>query len=169
MNLKAIRNTAICSYSTEDGGVYIVESPLLEIGAGIAPTESEAWEIFDDLTEAMYMEYLKGKTVARYQRGRPPKGAVHIHVQIRPKTRREIAALGKKLQISQGEAIDYLLAFYKAKSSEPASDNNGGGVNKAMLKKLAKQLEQASSTMQDLNASYSPAVKHSHNGSKKKH
>jgi len=168
MNLKAIRNTAVCSYSTEDGGVYIVESPLLEIGAGVAPTASEAWEIFEDLTQDMYIEYLNGRTVGKYQPGRPSKGAVHVHVQIQPKTKSEIAALGKRLHISQGEAIDYLLAFFKAKSSEPAVQKNGG-VDKATLQKLARQLKQASSTLLDLKVSYSPVAKNSSNGSKKKH
>jgi hypothetical protein len=152
MNLKAIKNTAICRYSTEDGGVYIVESPLLGIGAGVAPTESEAWEIFDDLSEAMYMEYLQGHTVARYRRGRPPKGAVHVHVQIQPTTKTEIGALSKKLHISQGEAIDYLLAFYKAKSSEPSTHNNGG-VKRTELHSLEKQLQRACLTLQTIVSS----------------
>ena len=152
MNLKAIRNTAICRYSAEDGGIYIVESPLLEIGIGAAPTESEAWEIFDDLTEAMYMEYLKGRTVGKYQPGRPPKGAVHVHVQIQPQTKSEIVALGKKLHISQGEAIDYLMAFYRAKNSEPPSHNNGG-IKRTELHAIEKQLRQVYSTVQTLVSS----------------
>jgi hypothetical protein len=146
MKLETIKNTAICRYSNEDGGIYIVESPLLEIICGAASTKAQAWEIFYDLAEAVYIEHLKGHTVAQYSRGRPSKGALHIHVQIQPKTRSGISALSKSLNISQGEVIDYLFAFFNAKSSEPIPPDN----SREQLKSLEKQLKETFSLISEL-------------------
>ncbi len=146
MNIEAIKNTAICRYSNEDGGIYIVESPLLEIACGAAPTKSEAYEIFNDLTEAVYLAHLNGHKVEQYTRGRPSKGALHIHVQVQPKTKTGISTLSNKLVISQGEVIDYLLAFYNAKNSEPIPQDN----TLEHIKSLEKQLKKTSCLINEL-------------------
>jgi len=59
----------VCHYDKRKG-LFVVESPLLEICHGVAKTEKEAWKIFDDLLNAMYIEYLEGKIVGQYARRR---------------------------------------------------------------------------------------------------
>lgn len=119
MNRDSIKRTAICRYDAR-AREFIVESPLLDVCHGIADTENEAWEIFEDLLDAMYIEYLEGKGVGRYKRGRPSKGRLEFHAQIKQRTKKGIAALAKELNISQGEALDFLLFSY---SCHLESDN----------------------------------------------
>jgi hypothetical protein len=116
MNPEAIRKTAVTRYDTREN-VYIVESPLLEICRGAADTEAEAIDIFEDGLQAMYINYLEGKQVARYKRGRPPKGAVSMHIQVKPDSRSSIDNLKQEFECSQGEVVDYLVHFHYCKSS----------------------------------------------------
>jgi hypothetical protein len=59
------KKTALCRYEKRKG-LFLVESPLLEICHGVGKTEKAAWEIFNDLLNAMYIEYLEGKTAGKY-------------------------------------------------------------------------------------------------------
>lgn len=96
-------------------------SPLLEICHGIARTEEEAWEIFDDLLNAMYIEYLEDKKVGQYsKRGRPSKGGVVFNAHVRPTTREIVARLAREFGISQGEAVDFVVAKWQATASKHA-------------------------------------------------
>lgn len=128
MNRDTIRNTAICRFD-QKSKVYVVESPLLDICIGAAKKEKEAWKIFNDLLEAMYVKYLEGKIVGRYKnRGRPSKGGVQFHAAIKPATKEVLEDLAAEVGCSQGEVVDYLAAFYNAKSNgtpevrEPAGE-----------------------------------------------
>ncbi len=118
MNRDTIKKTAVSRVDKKEG-VYIVESPLLDIVFGAAKDEDEAWKIFDDLVDACYIAYLEGKKVGQYKhRGRPAKHGVAIHAQIKQSTKNDINALSQSLGISQGEAIDYLTSFHKAKATQ---------------------------------------------------
>lgn len=114
MNREAIKKTAVCRFDSEEK-ILVVESPLLDIVTGASHNEDEAWEIFYDLLDACYIEYLEGKRVGQYQnRGRPAKGGISFNAQVKPSTKQEIATLAKNLGCSQGEAVDYLLASHNA-------------------------------------------------------
>ena len=114
MNREAIKKTAVCRYDTKEK-VFIVESPLLEICSGIAETKEEAWEIFDDLLQAMYTKYLEGKIVGQYaKRGRPAKHKVNLSCQVKPGTVECIRRFAQNIHTSQGEFIDFLLAYWNA-------------------------------------------------------
>jgi hypothetical protein len=120
MNREAIRKTAVCRYQPKEK-LYIVESPLLDILHGIAETKKKAWDIFDDLLDGMYIKYLEGKTVGLYQKpGRPAKGRIDFHAQIKPKTKKTIDKLARNFGISKGEAIDYLALLHTADSAHLA-------------------------------------------------
>lgn len=119
MNIETIRNTALCRYDSKEG-LYIVESPLLGICSGIAEQKEEAWESFNVLLQAMYVEYLEGKRVWTYhrkktvKRGRPPKGGVKINTQVNETTKKVISKLAARFHCSYGEAIDYLSGYFMA-------------------------------------------------------
>src|SRR5207253_11503723 len=113
MNRNAIRKTAVCTFDKKEK-VYIVESPLLDICHGIARTSKEAWKIFNEMLDEMYIEYLEGGQVGRYKKpGRPAKGAKEFHVRVKPETKKTVVALAKYLGTTQGEAVDYLAKLWK--------------------------------------------------------
>lgn len=126
MNINTIRKTAVCRFD-KDEGIYIVESPLLPIASGVDSDPNQAWEIFDDLLNSLYIKYLEGKQVAQYgKRGRPAKGGVALNCVVKPATKTALEELANELNCSQGEAVDYLLAFHMGVVSIPsvvASDN----------------------------------------------
>jgi hypothetical protein len=68
MNREAITKTAICRFDAREQE-YIVESPLLDICHGIANSPKDAWDIFEDLLDSMFSEYLEGRRVGQYGRG----------------------------------------------------------------------------------------------------
>jgi len=136
MKIDAIRNTAVCRFDKEEK-VYIVESPLLDIIAGVAETKDKAWEIFIDLMQAAYIEYLEGRLVGSYKRGRPAKGGLHLHVQVKPETRELLASVAKKFGISQGEAIDFLSFIYSTQYAEAQS-----GMSRNTKKQVKRQSRQ---------------------------
>lgn len=114
MNKSAIIKTAIEQYDSKED-LFIVQSPLLDICTGAAKNKKEAWQIFHDLLNSMYIKYLEGKKVGRYKSpGRPAKNRLGFACQIKPTTKRSIQSMAKKLEISQGEVIDYLLRSHQA-------------------------------------------------------
>ena len=111
MNKTAIAKTAFSRYDKKQG-CYIVQSPLFERCLGVARSEKEAWKIFNELLTEYYIAYLEGKLVDYEKPGRPAKGYVELHAQVKPKVKKQIAEKAKELGISFGEMIEYL--YYRA-------------------------------------------------------
>jgi len=109
MNRKAIADTALCRYD-EVEQVFVVESPLFDRLAGVAPTEKEAWNLFREMLDETYVAYLEGNLVGYDKRGRPAKGNVEFHAQVKPEVKKQILQKAKTLGISQGDVIAYLSA-----------------------------------------------------------
>jgi DNA polymerase/3'-5' exonuclease PolX len=112
MNREAIKKTVIERFDGKDQ-VWVVQSPLLPICHGIDEDIEAARKIFDDLLNAMYIQYLEGNAVGDYRRGRPSKGLVDIHVQVKPQVREALKRLAAEKEISQGETVHYLLACWE--------------------------------------------------------
>jgi 3',5'-cyclic AMP phosphodiesterase CpdA len=108
MNKDGIRKTARCRFDVKES-VYIVESPLSDMVAGVSESADEAWAIFDDLLRETYINYLEGKLVGYDKRGRPSKGRVGHHAELSAETKKTLVALAKRFACSQGEVIDYLV------------------------------------------------------------
>lgn len=122
MNKDLIRRTACCAWNTKEG-VYVVQSPLLPNFAGIDYSVTRAWQLFDEMLEDVYQHYLDGRGIgveSMYQRGRPPKGNVAFNCGIKPDTKGLIEALATELGCSQGEVVDYAVAFHHAITSYPS-------------------------------------------------
>jgi hypothetical protein len=109
MNKKAIAQTALCRYDDREN-CYLVESPLCDRVLGAGDTEEEAWRVFHELLNETYIAYLEGNLVGYEKRGRPAKGNIEFHAQVKPEVKEKIAAQARKLGISQGEVIAYLSA-----------------------------------------------------------
>ena len=114
MNKAAIAKTAMWRYDPDEK-CYIVQSPLFERCIGAAPSKQEAWKIFDELLGEFYVAYLEGKLVGYARRGRPAKGYVELHAQVKRVVKDEIATRAKDLGISQGEVIEYLCRVEEVK------------------------------------------------------
>ena len=114
MNRKAIAKTALCKFDSKQK-CFVVQSPLFERCIGVAKTEAEAQHIFFELLDEYYVAYLEGKLVGYEKRGRPAKGYVDFHVQVKPLVKKGIATRAQELGISQGEIIDYLYHLEESK------------------------------------------------------
>lgn len=114
MNKEAIKNTALCYHSTTER-CFIVESPLFDMVIGAAPTEKEAWEIFNDLLDETYVNYLEGKLAGYTKAGRPKKNRIGFHAEVKPESKESLKELADKLACSQGEVIDFLLFSHSVK------------------------------------------------------
>ncbi len=107
MNCDAILNTAVVRWS-EDDEAYIAMSPLVDYICGAGSTEDEAIQSFQLHVNAHYEAYIQGRHAANARPGRPRKDKkVPLRAEVRPETKREIAAMAKRLGISQGEAVEY--------------------------------------------------------------
>ncbi len=115
MNKKAIERTALCRYDETDK-IFIVRSPLSDLVLGAAKLEVDAWRLFNELLQETYVAYLEGTLVEYQKPGRPPKGNVQIHAEIRPEVKLKIETKAKELGISQGDVIGYFSAVEDAKS-----------------------------------------------------
>jgi predicted RNase H-like HicB family nuclease len=113
MNKKAIAATALCRFDKK-GKNYVVESPLFDRVVGVGRTEEEAYELFHELLSETYLAYLEGALVGYERRGRPAKGNVEFHAQIKPDVKDNIVAKAQALGISQGEVIAYFNALESA-------------------------------------------------------
>ena len=114
MNKDGIRNTAVCRWDVEHE-CFIVQSPLYEALKGISDNKDEAWEIFDDFLDDAHKSYLEGRLGGTYARaGRPAKNRTALSCQVGPNSLEKIKSLANDLSVSQGEAIDFLLAHYRA-------------------------------------------------------
>jgi predicted RNase H-like HicB family nuclease len=117
MNKKAIAKTALCRFDKKEN-CYIVESPLCDKVMGVAETEGEAKQIFQELLDETYVAYLEGKLAGYEKPGRPAKGNVEFHAQVKPEVKAQITRKAKSLGISQGEVIAYLAAIADLKNDK---------------------------------------------------
>lgn len=115
MNKKAIESTALCCFDDVEK-TYVVKSSLSDRVIGVARTELEAWKIFKEILHETYIAYLEGTLVEYQKPGRPAKGNVHLHAEIRPEVKEKIEKKAKELGISQGDVIGYLSAVEDAKT-----------------------------------------------------
>lgn len=115
MNKKAIAETALCRYEDKES-CFVVESPIFDRVIGVGDSESEAWRVFQELLDETYIAYLEGKLVGYEKRGRPAKGYVEFHAQVRPEVKSRISERAKALGISQGEVIAYFSAVADMKA-----------------------------------------------------
>ncbi len=113
MNKAAIGKTAICRYD-RDEECYIVQSPLFERCMGVAESENGAWKIFEELLNDYYIAYLEGRLFSYSKPGRPAKGYVELHAQVKPAIKKGLALRAKELGISQGDMIEYLCSVEQA-------------------------------------------------------
>lgn len=112
MNKTAIKNTVVLK---KEDGFFVFESPLLPGCIGAAKTERTAWEHFDHHLEDAYKEYLEGRFSGKYESpGRPAKSLSSFTVRVKPKTKKTVVKLAQEKSCSQGELVDYLLAYYEA-------------------------------------------------------
>lgn len=111
----SIRKTAITYWSDEDTA-FVMESPLFDRIAGTGDSPAEAKAMFEEMLDDTYDDLARDR-VAGYKRGRPAKGCVDFHCQIRPDTKEAIPRLAKKLGISQGEVVDVLVFSYLHQSN----------------------------------------------------
>jgi hypothetical protein len=109
MNKTAILRTVVWQHDRKRR-CYIVESPLCDRVIGVGKTRKEAWKIFNELLNETYVAYLEGKLVGYEKRGRPAKGNVEFHTQVRPSVKEHINKRAQELGISQGDVIAYLVA-----------------------------------------------------------
>jgi hypothetical protein len=116
MNKQAIADTAVCRWNQEDD-CYIVWSPLFEHLIGVGDDQEEAWEVFRDLLDDAYAAYLEGKVAGYDKVGRPSKGGTPLNVDVKPHTKEYIGELSQLMNISRGESIDYLVAYFQAGKS----------------------------------------------------
>ncbi len=112
MNKTAIKKTVVLK---KEDGFFVFESPLLPGCIGAAKTEKSAWEHFDHHVEDAYREYLEGRFSGRYESpGRPAKSLSSFTVRVKPRTKKTIVELAQEKTCSQGELVDFLLAYYEA-------------------------------------------------------
>ncbi len=116
MNRKAIKLTALCQYDESDK-TFTVSSPIFERVLGCARTEEEAWRLFNEILDETYVAYLEGNLAGYEKRGRPSKGNVDLHAQLKPEVKQIIDAKAKEFGISQGEVIAYLTAVEVVKQN----------------------------------------------------
>ncbi len=115
MNKSAIKKTAVLS---KEDGCFVFESTLLPNCIGAAPTQKEAWEHFVHHVDDTYVEYLEGRLASYAFPGRPSKSLQPISLRVKEHTKKIIAEATEEIECSQGEFIDYLVAYWEAGKSE---------------------------------------------------
>lgn len=154
MNKKAIRNTAICYWSDEDE-CFVVESPLFETIAGVGLTKNDSMQVFENLLDDAYEDYLEGRVPGYDKPGRPAKGQVALNADVKPETKQLIKSLAKSFDCSQGEVLDYL-AFAYEKHQKATADP--GAAEKANLLNLSNQLRALNILVEQIQAELSSKV-----------
>lgn len=144
---ESIRQTAICYWSKEDSS-FVVESPLLPRTAGIGATPEFARKHFQGMLDGIYNHLATGKIHGYNKRGRPKKGGVQFHTQVRPKTKSYITELAKKLDISLGEVLDYLCVLHKTNKHTRMAEHKEieTVVDPKLIRALSKLLNEANKT-----------------------
>ncbi|MDX2107513.1 MAG: hypothetical protein SFY67_14020 [Candidatus Melainabacteria bacterium] len=119
MNKTAIKKTAVLS---KEDGCFVFESTLLPNCIGAARTREEAWEHFVHHVDDTYVEYLEGRLASYAYPGRPSKSLHPVSLRVKEHTKKVIAEAAEEIECSQGEFVDYLVAFWEAgKESQRAS------------------------------------------------
>lgn len=114
-----IGKTVICYWSAADES-FIAESSLIpHVVLGVGETPEEAKDDFMQTLDGMFDE-ITSDNVAGYKMGRPAKGYAAFNINIRPSSKVRVGDLAKELEISQGEAVDYLVFFHECKLLEGA-------------------------------------------------
>lgn len=111
MNKSAIKKTAVLR---KEDGCFVFESTLLPNCIGAASSQKEAWEHFIHHVDDTYIEYLEGRLASYAYPGRPSKSLFPISVRVKEHTKKIIAEVAEEIECSQGEFIDYLVAYWKA-------------------------------------------------------
>jgi hypothetical protein len=117
MNRDLIKKTAITRWEPTER-VYVTESPLFDKSIGVGRTTREAQRIFRELVDDCYVVYLEGRLAGYDKPGRPAKGGVAVHVAVPPQTKTTLTQLAGDLGCTQGEALAYLAAFWRARNTK---------------------------------------------------
>lgn len=112
-----IRNTVVCYWSAEDESFIAESSMIPHVVIGVGETDDEAKGEFDKALDDVFDE-VTADNVAGYKMGRPAKGYVAFNTNLRPSSRKRIQSLASELDVSQGEAVDFLVFFHECKSQE---------------------------------------------------
>lgn len=115
---ETIIKTSIC-YWSDDDGCFVVESPLVDITAGVGETVELAKRHYAEMLDDVYPELLKDNVIG-YKGGRPAKGGVQMNTLVQPATKKQVSELSEKIGISQGEVIDFLVGFYSRRNTDPS-------------------------------------------------
>jgi predicted RNase H-like HicB family nuclease len=110
VNKQAIQSTTIAYWCDEDK-CFIVQSPLMDSIIGAGETEEEARREFNDILSDAYEAYLEGR-MSGERPGRPAKNRTALNTDVMPTTRETIKMMAERFSCSQGEVIDFLLAFH---------------------------------------------------------
>lgn len=114
MKKESILKTMVSYWSDEDE-CFVAESSLFPRITGIGDTEEEAIDQFKSSLEDIHADYISaGKVAGCDKRGRPAKGGLDVHVQVRPKTKERIDRIASEFDIAKGEVVDYLVSYYSA-------------------------------------------------------
>lgn len=117
MNKQAIQKTAITRWDQQDE-CFIVSSPLMDSIIGVGDSVEEAQFEFTNILSDAYEAYLEGRMPTKDKAGRPTKNRTALNTDVKPETRAKVKAISKNFGISQGEVLDYVVAFYEAKNAE---------------------------------------------------
>jgi len=118
MKKETIEKTAVCYWSKQDDS-FVVCSPLFDNIAGTGETAQEAMEMFQDMLDDWYPSIAEGKVTGYDKAGRPMKGGIALNCLVRPENKKELGRLAKRLGISHGAVVDYLLFFYQVNKDAP--------------------------------------------------
>lgn len=111
MTKSVILMTAVCRLTSEG---YEVQSPLYERVIGLGSTEKEAWKIYKELLDDMWIAHLEGNLTKKATPGRPAKDGVNIHAQITPESKAIIDRISTALGISRGDFLSFSVAAGEA-------------------------------------------------------
>lgn len=117
MKKEAILATRLLS---QEDGCWLVTSSLLEASElgdqvlGADHDKAKALSVFEELLDDVLDGYRRGEIMPRNGPGKPKKNKVRLFADVSPSSRDAILALAKKLGVSQGEVLNYLVAFYEA-------------------------------------------------------
>jgi hypothetical protein len=131
---EAIFETVACWWSNEDM-CFVARSSLFPRVLGTGDTKEIALQDFRDVVDDVYEHITTGNVQGYDKRGRPAKGGIDFHVQVRPETKQFIDKFGTNLDISKGEVIDYLVSFVDASNkSMPQKVSNSSAMQTRAFK-----------------------------------
>jgi hypothetical protein len=109
MDRLSILQTAIGKWD-EESGCFIVQSPLCDKVIGAAPDPGEAVKLFIEILDDTITLEKEGKLANPAKRGRPKRNKVQMHIEIEPEVKNMLSMLADKMNISQGDVVEYLAA-----------------------------------------------------------